>query len=153
MRLDNELKEMGCYLVEERKIGDDAADFFLSWINFNKKYCVHKNMKHEYERIEKYIDGLDDTDLSFLHARHENFFTALKQVNIVDRHKNSRSKALQQALDSGNDKEIVKKATLCVYELRNSFAHEGTFNFNNITHAATFIRELTYLKLYAKYKI
>ena len=153
LHLDDELKEVGCYLMEERKIGGDAADFFLSWINFNKKYCVCNNTRNECRRIKKYINDLDDTDLSLLHARHVGLFEALKQANIVDRHGNSRSKALQQVLDSDSKKEIVKKATLCVYELRNRFAHEGTFNFNNITHAATFIRELTYLELYVKYKI
>ena len=150
--LDSKLKDVGCYLMEERKIGEDVADFFLSWVNFNKKYRKCKRKK-ECQRIEKYIDDLDDDEVSFLHAKHGSFVRELAQANIVDRNKNSRSDALKQAFGSGNDKEIVKKATLCVYALRNCFAHEGAFNFNKITQAAAFIRELTYLKLYFKYKI
>ena len=137
----------------ERTIGENAADFFLSWVNFNKKYCVYKKLDKEYERIEKYIDDLDDDEVSFLHAKHGSFVRELAQANIVNRKGHSRSDALKQAFGSGNDNEIVKKATLCVYELRNCFAHEGAFNFDKITQAAAFIRELTYLKLYFKYKI
>ena len=151
--LDGKLKDVGCYLMEERKIGENVADFFLSWINFNKKYCVYKKLDKEYERIEKYINDLDDDEVSFLRAKHESFVRELAQAKIVDRNKNSRSDTLQWALCTSSDKQIMKKATLCVYELRNCFAHEGTFNFDKITQAATFIRELTYLKLYFKYKI
>ena len=151
--LDSKLKEVGCYLMEERKIGENVADFFLSWVNFNKKYCVYKKLDNEYEHIEKYIDDLEDDEVSFLHAKYGSFVMKLAHANIVNRKGYSRSDALKQAFGSGNDKKIVKKATLCVYELRNRFAHEGTFNFNKITQAAAFIRELTYLKLYFKYKI
>ena len=151
--LDDELKEVGCYLMEEREIGENTADFFLSWVNFNKKYCVYKDLGKEYERIEKYIDDLDDDEVSFLHVKHGSFVRELAQANIVNRKGHSRSDALQWALCTSSDKQIMKKATLCVYELRNCFAHEGVFNFNKITQAAAFIRELTYLKLYFKYKI
>ena len=149
--LDGKLKDVGCYLMEERTIGENAADFFLSWINFNKKYCEYTG--NEYESIEKYIDDLDDDEVSFLRAKHESFVRELAQADIVNRKGHSRSDTLQWALCTSSDKQIMKKATLCVYELRNRFAHKGAFNFSNITHAAAFIRELTYLKLYFKYKI
>ena len=142
---DEDLRNMGDDLVDEKKIGKDAADFFFYWVQFNKKYrdcCKSK----EYICIKTYIDNLSSKGniLKLIHDRHKSLFDTLANANITSRDKKWHySDDLNKAMGSKTDTEIVKLAAMCVYELRNRFFHKGAFNFRDIAMASIFIHELT----------
>ena len=143
---DDDLRNMGNDLVDEKKIGKDAADFFFYWVQFNKKYrdcCKSK----EYICIETYIDNLDSKGnvLKLIHDRHKPLFDTLANANITSSDKKRHhSDDLNKAMGSKTDTEIVKLAAMCVYGLRNRFFHNGAFNFRDVAKASIFIHELTH---------
>ena len=150
---DNELQCLASDLKKKDKIPENTAEFLFYWITFNKIYRTLSG-NSERERIEKYIDGLSVQEISVLYQKHLAIFAPLSASHITDRNGNDLSQVLKLALPSGIQKEIVKKAMLCVYGLRNSFVHEGNFfNFRNISAAAIFTRDVIYASLLVKYGI
>ena len=150
---DNELQCFASNLKKKDKIPEDTAEFLFYWITFNKIYRTLSG-NSACRRIEKYIDGLSVQEISALYQKHLEIFTTLSTSHITDHNDNDLSQALKRALPSGIQKEIVKKAVLCVYGLRNGFVHEGNFfDFQNISAAAIFTRDVIYASLLAKYGI
>ena len=147
---DDCLYDMGCTLMKNKEIGGDVADFFFYWIKFNTIYN-QISQRYESKRIENYVGNLNAPEINLIYAKHEDLFDALSKAKIYARRGNSRSDSLTQALGTNNKTKIVKLATLCVYELRNKFVHEGKFNFKDIGQAMIFIRDLTYVELLMKY--
>ena len=150
---DNELQCFASNLKKKDKIPEDTAEFLFYWITFNKIYRTLSG-NSACRRIEKYIDGLSVQEISALYQKHLEIFATLSTSRITDHNGNDLSQVLKRALPSGIQKEIVKKAVLCVYGLRNGFVHEGNFfNFQNISAAAIFTRDVIYVSLLAKYGI
>ena len=150
---DSELQCLASDLKKKDKIPEDTAEFLFYWITFNKIYRTLSGNGAR-EHIEKYIDGLSVQEISALYQKHLAIFAALSASSITDHNGNDLSQVLKLALPSGIQKEVVKKAVLCVYGLRNSFVHEGNFfNFRNISTAAIFTRDVIYASLLVKYGI
>ena len=151
MRSDSDLRDMGCDLIEQKKIEQHIGEFLLYWIEFNKRYNkLHS--KYEPSRIAMYINGLNQDEIDIIYTKHQLFFTALSVSNITDRNGRQLSHDLAFAIKSGKMKNIIKKATLCVYGIRNDFVHENKLSFNNFSSASTFVRDLIYIKLLIKYR-
>ena len=150
---DNELQCLASDLKKKDKIPENTAEFLFYWIAFNKIYRTLSG-NSERKRIEKYIDGLSVQEISVLYQKHLAIFAPLSASHIIDRNGSDLSQVLKRELLSGVQKEIVKKAVLCVYGLRNGFVHEGNFfNFRNISAVAIFTRDVIYASLLAKYGI
>ncbi len=151
LRSDNDLRDMGCDLITQKRIEQHVGEFLLYWIEFNKRYNKI-NARYESSRMTMYVDGLSYDEINIIYTRHQSLFAILSVSNITTRKGQQLSQALACAIKAGKRKNIVKKSTLCVYGLRNDFVHENKLNFNNISGASTFIRDLIYIKLLNKYR-
>ena len=153
LQTDTILQQLASDLAKKEKIPAPTAEFLFYWISFNK---IYNSLSQGTERknIEMYIDRLNTHETAALYQKHSQLFTELSKLYITDLQGNNLSQSLQQVLRSRNQKEIIKKATLCVYGLRNSFVHEGHLcGFQNISVASIFVRNVIYATLLPKYDL
>ena len=114
------LSEMISDVKDQEKIRKDIGNFVWYWISFNKIYNPNQIRNNEWAQIENYIDSFSTVKINSLFNRNNILFTLLSQSNIIRNTRGGRrtiniSNELENIIQNGNKKDIVKKSIDCVY--------------------------------------
>ncbi len=160
-----------CLTIYRRGLSyeDPFEKFFTIWRAFNA-ICNHFSTKRsEKQIIEDALQKLSQQDIEHLIKTYSNFtkdselglilanhkydlFNYLVGKNLVNDYGKSRSQELKQALSARQPEEIIKKATLCIYDVRCKYVHGSDSQIMKqerlFTVSSAFLSPLLVLLLY-----
>ena len=159
---NGKLSKIACDIKKREGLDRDVGHFISYWIQFNKHYSSKTirdkkkrteqewNKMYECQKINDYIDCLDDKAIGSLIERNDTLFKSLSECEIKKYLKNGEevniSEKLKKAIEDGKKEDTVKEATSCVYQIRNRLVHSNEQIFKDLRKPTNFVFELIYVE-------
>ena len=108
--------------------GEDK--FIMLWISFNALYGYNAKKNKKSGKVAEQIESLfkvvsDEQEIVDLVNRHRDRIDELSNADLISLYGTNRSEDLKKALKDQDNREILKKTALCIYNVRNDLFHGG----------------------------